>query len=169
MRKLLISSILTLTSFQAFAKIDGYKDLKFGMTLEETKKKAKCNFKLEEKKSNGVIDYSCNDFKFLKQNKSVLFSFLNNKLEAVLIMDVGMEVFKGLNSKYVASKIPTQKELDDFTSGKTDKIHKYYEDGNIQAFTVRISSEVYTSIAYRSDVIMLHEEMLIQQELSNEL
>ena len=88
MKKYLTSVMLFIISLSANA-VDGYKDLKFGSTIDEIQSSKTCSFEPLTDYGTGVKALECSDFKFGEQNVEAAALFINNKfLRFVIDADV---------------------------------------------------------------------------------
>jgi uncharacterized protein HI_1492 len=97
--KLALVGIALAISTSSFA-VDGYKDLKFGMSLAQVKKSKLCEKGWLELKKD--LSYVCFTFKFGKGKSNAIAFFINDKLEriAIPIDGQGSAVSNGLLEKY---------------------------------------------------------------------
>jgi hypothetical protein len=103
--KTLIALILLIPT-SSYA-VEGYKDIKFGISIEQLRKKKPCHLTDTDKISgapNGLA-YSCMDYAFNGSKTSAIFLFIDKKLLRIAInagstpQDAAILV-NGLNSKY---------------------------------------------------------------------
>lgn len=117
MKKAILFIFLIFFSNNIFA-VDGFYDLKFGMSVEQVLKLNYCSFKFDDKIDNSdgswdtfVTDfnrlkfYDCEDFKSGNWTFSLLLTFIDNKLKRVILRVNKNKVFnqvlvKELKKKY---------------------------------------------------------------------
>ncbi|EPZ00554.1 hypothetical protein [Mannheimia haemolytica] len=108
LKSLAVTGIAFLCS-QAVA-VDGFQELKFGMTLDEVKKTKKCDWK---KHKSIHSSYQCSNFTFFGEKTKYLTSYNSSgKLVQiqVIIPDIKLkEVMEGLPKKYKISTPYTEK------------------------------------------------------------
>lgn len=113
MRKVGLGALLVIMALPVMA-VDGYKDLKFGMTPKEVRKAKVCQFGEMDKDDNQIQMMSCPDFKFSGGKTAGHTLFIDDKLVRVAIElkdeNQFISVLKGLNEKYGAPSMPMSKE-----------------------------------------------------------
>lgn len=100
--KSLLLIALSTFALNAFA-IDGYKEMKFGMTLEEVKKYSPCKL---TKHKNIPDSWACTDLPFMKTKTPMLVTFSEEKLVRVAInvpKNKAETVIEALKDKYKIS------------------------------------------------------------------
>ncbi|MBV7439026.1 hypothetical protein [Aeromonas sp. sif2416] len=94
--------------------VDGYKNLKFGMSKNEIKKANICSFK--DASEDGTDAWQCMDFKFGDKTTMAFAYFIDNKFQRlgfIVDMDKALSIAKGLKEKYGgASSMSEQEEFD---------------------------------------------------------
>lgn len=97
--KLALAGIALAISTSSFA-VDGYKDLKFGMSFSQVKKSKLCEKGWLELKKD--LNYACFTFKFGKGTTTAVAFFIDNKLERIAISIDGQVagIGEGLLKKY---------------------------------------------------------------------
>lgn len=142
--KNLLVIIITAFSLNTLA-VDGFQDLKFGMTVDEVKKVKKCNWKPYKKIENS---WTCDNFKFLGQKTKMLAGFEDGKLYGVqvIVPDNQLEtLINTLPEKYEVST-PLKTEIKD---GKTVMEVKLDNDTIRLNVTYRGNNEYdYTAILH---------------------
>lgn len=99
MKKYLILLVLSFFSLKALAA-EGYKDLKFGSSIDEVRQSKLC-LSVWEELSNHV--WRCNQFKFAEQPIKAIIRFADQKLELINLVLAAHErdrVSQGLRQKY---------------------------------------------------------------------
>ncbi|EFX92687.1 hypothetical protein HMPREF0027_0262 [Actinobacillus ureae ATCC 25976] len=99
MKKLLIL-LISLFGLNVSAA-EGYKDMKFGSSIDEVRKRKLCLSMWEELDANNV--WRCNQFKFAKQPIKAIIRFADQKLELINLVLVTHErdrVSQGLRQQY---------------------------------------------------------------------
>lgn len=97
--------LFSLFSTESLMAVDGYKNLKFGISSEELKKSKFCTFKTLEKNIKGVNIIYCSDFQFNKELRLGAFFFIKNKflqLSITIPYDDSFLILKILKKKYGA-------------------------------------------------------------------
>lgn len=94
--KLITTIILILTFSQAYA-VDGYKNLKFGMSKDEVRKSGICTFKdgIPGKKMPFIKNINCSDFKFKGADTFASAYFIDGKFLRIAI-DVDINDFSAI-------------------------------------------------------------------------
>lgn len=114
MKKLGLSVLLAVLAMPVMA-VDGYKDLKFGMTPKEVKSKKICRFGGLEKDDNQLQMMSCSDLKFSGGTTSSMAIFIENKLVRFVIelKDENQlaSVVNGLIEKYGQPSSPINEQM----------------------------------------------------------
>jgi hypothetical protein len=77
--------ILTILFAQVVFAADGFKDLKFGMSLSEVQAKKYCRLEYKETSEKTVDVYVCNNLYLGKQIRSAQFFFINKKFQKIII------------------------------------------------------------------------------------
>jgi len=116
-RKYIFSSIFLGALFisQAATAVDGYKDLKFGMSIKQIVASNVCTLQKGESGQVGVESYGCDDFMFGGEAVEAAAFFIDGKFLRFVIIpsfDVTLSVINGLSKKYgTPSSSSTQKEF----------------------------------------------------------
>ena len=105
---------LALASNAALA-VDGYKNLKFGMSQEDVNNTNICTLSPQNLDVQGVEALGCTDLQFGGKSRMAVMAFMDNKLERVMVIqDAGSieGLLAGLSEKYGApSSVPSAEEL----------------------------------------------------------
>lgn len=91
-------AVLAIALSMSAHAIDGYKDLKFGMSKAEMKKAKLCSFQVDESDS-----WQCNDMKFGNKKTMAFAYFVDDKFKRIgILIDVDsvMGIANGLKDKY---------------------------------------------------------------------
>ncbi len=165
--------MLSIISLSANA-VDGYKDLKFGLTIDEIQTSKICNFEPLADYGTGVKALECSDFKFGEQSVDAAALFINNKfLRFVIEADVEYSeaIARQLKDKYGSPS--SQSPQSDFDSvdrhpnrsafiafdNNTVYLEIESDDNNTQSLML-----IYTSPVY--DRLLLKNQ---HQSISNDL
>lgn len=96
-------AVLLLSSASSANAVDGYKNLKFGMTEAQVKASNICNFESGEKDSNGITTLTCFDFLYGNSNRIASAFIYKNKLYRFTInipIESAFPVINQLSKKY---------------------------------------------------------------------
>lgn len=160
MRKTLLCCLLALilTTSPLFA-VDGYKSLKFGMSLEEVKKDKICGW-IDDgavKKQHMHIIY-CLDLKFNGELIMALAYFIDNKflrLAWELSYNDQESMMTGLNKKYgIASTHPSIQSIENFSNLPNQEIWYGFDGDTIllgyksNKFHKKSAYLIYTSLLF---------------------
>lgn len=158
-------------SMSAYA-VDGYKNLKFGMSKDEVKKANLCSFK--ESPTDSSDAWGCTDFKFANKKTMAFAYFIDNKFKRfgiVTDMDSAVGIAKGLQEKYgEASSSSTQEEFAavDTTKGASaylrfDNDTVYIQMVNSETTGIGVyliySSPDYDSLRQRKQAKMINDDL----------
>ncbi|WP_444998436.1 hypothetical protein [Aliikangiella sp. IMCC44359] len=83
--------------------VEGYKNLKFGMSKEQVKNSNLCSFRSEDSGQVGVEFMGCEDLKFSNEVTMGAAFFINNKLLRFVILtstDTALGLINALSNKY---------------------------------------------------------------------
>ncbi len=111
--KKLISCILGLLLSTPAIAVDGYKNLKFGMSTKQIMETNICTFKKTASSVPGVEIYTCNNFKFGGETVEAGAFFIDNKFKRLFIvpsMTVAIGLGQGLSDKYGAPSSSSPRE-----------------------------------------------------------
>lgn len=115
MKKYITTFLLLTCSITAHA-VDGYKNLKFGSSVEEVQTSKICSFGPLTDYGTGIKALECTDFKFGNNNVEAGALFINNKFQRFVIdsdIDYTEAVANQLKSKYGSpSSMSPQSDLD---------------------------------------------------------
>ena len=171
--KILIAIVFSFIATQAFA-IDGYKDLKFGITQKEVLASNLCSFESTNTGYDGVEGLGCSDFKFGNEITEAYALFINDQFLRFLIIP-SVEVIEGLSSglvkKYGApSSSSTPKEFTAVDSSPNQEAFIAFDNNTIY---LKIMSDetnlqsvilIYTSPRY--DILLgQHQEKSLKNDL----
>ena len=114
MKRYLLAVIAMLATSQALA-VDGYKDMKFGMSKAEIVKMKPCAMYKGSGAPKGAESLECNDLKFGGNDVGAGFFFIDGKFERIGIMldfDKALGVATSLRDKYGdPSSASTKKQI----------------------------------------------------------
>lgn len=100
MRKIFTALLGIFIATSAFSATDGYKDIKFGMSVAQLQKTKFCQS--QWKAANKTI-YICDSYPFFSGNTTAAVHFLDNKVQSIsLVMDkaIAKELIENLHKKY---------------------------------------------------------------------
>lgn len=169
MKLLRLFAILSLTFFSSqILAVDGFQELKFGMTLDDVKKAKKCDWK---KHKSIQSSYQCSNFTFFGEKTKYLTSYdSSGKLVQiqVIIPDIKLkEVMEGLPKKYSISTPYTEKK-----ENGNKQISVKFDDDTVE-FRVTHQGESefdYTALLIYSDKnYLLGLEKKKEQRIKDEL
>lgn len=133
-------AIVLLSITTSSLAINGYKDFKFGMTPKEAMSLHKCKWEKLSEKMPRILEqvYSCNKYKFNKENVSIYLAFSpDKKLVRVAIDNIpesmSLDVIQGLKEKYTPTSMPTEQEVQNAKKGS--KLKYKFNNGDV-IFTV---------------------------------
>ncbi len=171
---LLITSILMLSPLNQSYAVDGYKDLKFGITKKQVSDSNICSFAEVNSDQVGVEFLSCDDFKFGNRVVEAGAFFINNQFLRFVIVpnvDDAMGIMQGLMKKYGnPSSSSTPKELQAVDSLPNQSAFIAFDSNTV---IVRLMSDenhnqsmllIYTSPQY--DILLQNKQ---QQSVSDDL
>ncbi|MFD3249444.1 hypothetical protein [Rahnella aquatilis] len=114
MKKIAVILGLLIAAPSAYA-VDGYKNIKFGSSIDEVKNAHVCSMKDYKADTPGMDSIVCNDFKFSGGKTQAFAIFLNGKFErfAILLRNNDTDaIITGLKDKYgTPSSTSSQDEL----------------------------------------------------------
>jgi hypothetical protein len=121
---------------EAHAKpLDGYKELKFNMSLEQIKKKSKCSISELPNLAYpypGIEIYFCNDFNFAGDKVVARFVFSKKKFVELMILNVSENVVSSLKNKYPDFEGIDQDTLDGFHKGINKSVSAFFASRTIE-------------------------------------
>lgn len=150
--------------------VDGYQDIKFGISPSKLKGMKKCNLtEINKQDSGGVEVHACRDFKFNGSDSDAYFYFIDGKLGRV-----GIEFTEGklealataLIEKYgTPSHSATAEQLRAFDAGKLEQVDIAWVNNTIILRLLRAgfkakSMLVYSSSTFDSDVTKLQKSSI---------
>ena len=141
--------------------IDGYEDLKFGMSEEEILAKEACSLKLSNISEATPFEkeYTCRDFQLYGVKQEANFYFINNKFLKLLIPgiseDLAIKIVNGLYKKHGdPSTMPSQEYIDKFNQSRKpgDYLLLKFRNDTVRFYSyVNYSeSKIVASISYLS-------------------
>ncbi|HHR6128539.1 TPA: hypothetical protein ACS72K_000093 [Providencia alcalifaciens] len=164
MKKLLIGSLLTMFSMGAMA-IDGYKNIKFGDSIEKVLSSNLCTF--EKMPNESGIDqislYGCGDFKFSGKDRMALATFINGKFKKLLI-NVGNDIdplIDSLTQKY--GKPSSMSSVDEINKAKA-KGDYYLLFINFDKDTVKLHIEKPKD--KKEMIFLIYQDSMFDKELN---
>ncbi|MBN3174846.1 hypothetical protein H4F69_14960 [Pectobacterium brasiliense] len=114
LKTITLGIILSVMSSTAFAA-DGYKNVKFGSSVETVLASKLCSLQKYKSDTHGMDSYACQDFVFSGQPTLAMAIFLNGKFQrfAISLNTSATPVLEGLTKKYgPASSSSTAEEMD---------------------------------------------------------
>ncbi|AMO79734.1 hypothetical protein [Obesumbacterium proteus] len=115
MKKIAIFLVFMISASSAYA-VDGFRNVKFGASIDELKNAHICNMKDHKSDTQDMKTLYCEDFKFAGKKTTAFAIFLNDKFERFAITVNGNDtdgVIAGLVKKYgEASSVFTKEEYD---------------------------------------------------------
>lgn len=173
MRKTLLCCLLALALMlpaSSLLAVDGYKSLKFGMSLEEVKKTKICGWV-----DNGAVEIKhihiiyCLDFKFNGEPIAAAAYFIDNKFLKLVInipYSDRNSTLAGLNKKYGSlSRIPSQQSIDNFNSLPNQELW-YGFDGDTIYLLCR-SNKFYKKSAALIYTSPLYDKLLTEKQVNS--
>ncbi len=168
-----ISKYIVLSAFicsmsvtQIVAAVDGYKNLKFGMTKDQIFASNICTLQKSESGQIGVEYYGCDDFMFGGEAVEAGAMFVDGKFLRFAIIpsvDVAVSLSTGLSNKYGSpSSRSTQKEFEAVDVFPNKKAFIAYDKNTIYLQLMSDESHIlsaillYTSPSY--DVLLLKNQ-----------
>lgn len=100
MRKILTALWGISVATSAFSATEGYKDIKFGMTMEQVQKSQFCQSKWQVASPD---IYICDSYPFFSGNTTAAVNFINKKVHSIsLVMEpkLAKELIANLHKKY---------------------------------------------------------------------
>ncbi len=163
-------SLATLMVSSCAFGVDGYKDLKFGMSKKQVFSKNICSFHEGESGLSGLDFYYCEDLPFGGKSAYAEIYFINDNLQRVLVTadpNSTEGLVTALRKKYGdVSSMSTQRELEDvdrypnksaFIAFDNNTVYIYFtsnENHNLDVFLL------YTTPEYDVDIMMLQAKTL---------
>ncbi|MCP3943498.1 MAG: hypothetical protein GY710_18740 [Desulfobacteraceae bacterium] len=159
---------------QIATAVDGYKNLKFGMSIKQIIASNVCTLEKSESGQVGVEFYGCDDFMFGNEAVEAAVFFIDGKFLRFAIVpsvDVALSLVNGLAKKYGnPSSSSTQKEFEAIDTLPNREAFLAYDKNTI--YLKLMSDEnyiqsailLYTSPDY--DVLLLKNQ---QKSISNDL
>lgn len=148
MKAALIALALVVVPIAKAAPVEGYKDVKWGTSIQEFKTKLPC--KLGWAKAYWppapMEVYVCPDLSFIHYEVVATAYFISGKFEAFEMELGGIEITDDLKKKYPDHTLPTVNELLSFRNREISTISAYFASRTIQ---LKASDKGYTLI-YRS-------------------
>lgn len=173
MRNWLFAALALVVSMQAQA-VDGYKDLKFGMTKQEIQKKKPCTLFPGTGAPAGAESLECVDYSFVGSRVRAGFFFINGKFERIgMMIDAAQAagLMNSLVSKYgPPSSASTQEQ---FSTVDTTPGASAYAGFDNNTIYLRIMADkamnktavlIYTSPDY-NDKIAKHQSAAIDSDI----
>ncbi|MBD5771003.1 hypothetical protein [Marinomonas colpomeniae] len=175
-RSYIISSLILGVLFisQTATAVDGYKDLKFGMSAKQIVASNVCTLQKYESGQIGVEYYGCDDFMFGGEAVEAGAFFIDDKFLRFAIapsVDVALSLANGLSEKYGSpSSSSTQKEFQAVDALPNREAFLAYDKNTV--YLKLMSDENYTQSAillYTSpsyDILLLKKQ---DKSISNDL
>lgn len=171
MRKILLCCLLALIlPASSLFGVEGYKNLKFGMSLEEVKKSKLCGWV-----DDGTVKVQhthfiyCTDFKFNGESIIAMAYFIDDKFLRLAIMISYNDLdntLAGLKKKYGSlSYIPSQQSIDNFDNSPNQEIW-YGFDGNT-VYLKLTSDKFYTKTAYLIYTSLLFDKLRKEKQMNS--
>lgn len=155
MRVLIILTIFFAS--QAFA-VDGYQDLKFGISLKQLQAKKKCSLSKDVMSSNDTMSvYMCDDFKMTPQKTvTAAFFLINDELLRVALgvgdsSDDFIAFAQALMKKYRTPSLPLDpNQASLFDQGQVDTLDIAWDGNTVILRQIREGLTQTTMILYSS-------------------
>ena len=147
--------------------VDGYKDIKFGISIDQLERLKVCNLSNDPTQSTQFLKvYVCPDFKFNSSKTYAGFHFVDGKLLRMGInlgteKDEFITVLNALSEKYGKPTLTSPMSyIDEFVVGKRDKVDFGWDGETVILRMFRNDAEknvmvIYTSSSYDSEVMKL--------------
>ena len=157
MRKIIFCCCLIwILSVSPLPAVDGYKSLKFGMSLEEVKKSKFCSF-IDDKSISHIRIIYCFDFRFNGNPIMAAAYFIDNKFLR-LALDIPYlykkDVLAALIKKYKYSLDPGAEAVSNFNSSPNQEIWYGFDNNTVyllcksDKFYKKSMLMIYTSLLY---------------------
>ena len=142
-------NILFLASFAN--AVDGYKDLKFGVSKQQALAHGLCTFQKIPKKASqhGAEYYACDDFKFGKRTVDAAIFFINDRFLRFAIsppISSAESIMEGLARKYGAPSYRPKKGAYGFVQRNPNQSVNTTFDDNTVVFTLKSNHKKDLSI-----------------------
>ncbi len=137
--------------------VDGYQDIKFGITFDGLKQMKKCPLVLDSSTSTKYMKvYGCSNFKFGEKTVDGIFYFIDGKLLRVgfLVGDSTEDFLSFLDALTKKYGVPSRKadaaELQMFDSGRSDSVDFAWDKNTVILRQNRDTNQILTLLLYNS-------------------
>jgi hypothetical protein len=157
-------------------QVDGYKDFKFGMSLDQLKALKPCSLG-KARKAEGMSRlryYSCENFEFNSQPTLANFFFVDDELLRVAFlvgttMSQGYALIKPLNEKYGPPSTYDEELAKAFDQERSNKLEAAWASNSVVLSFSRKGNGILITIVYSSDNYQTRALSGSQRALSNDL
>ena len=162
----ILCCLLCLSFAKPLMAVEGYKNLKFGISMEELKKSKFCTFTAVDKTTFKVINViSCNDLKFNGKSAVVYFYFIDNKFLRLAIPIVPYNnvntILQALIKKYgQMSSSSSSEDYDNYRKLPNQEINLDFDNNTIKL-------RYYSNSLYKKDALLIYTSPLFRK-LSDE-
>jgi hypothetical protein len=138
--------------------VDGYQDLKFGISYQQLSAKKKCSLIKDMSNSTSAMHvYSCTNFRMTSEKTiSAVFYFIDGKLLRIgLVVGDSAEDFAAyagaLSNKYgQPSRRPASLEISLFDQGKSESVDVGWDNDTVLLRQFRDGLDQFTMVIYSS-------------------